>query len=245
MLIPEIRTISQYFKLIPPVKSLLLLCFEIFLKQTYLYFRLKCSRSKVKIYFLVEMKIKYSSIFIATFTLWISLHCWHSAINGIIETGGWKESSLNRFLPLGNEEQNISAGGGMNALENMKKSVLAQQRGVYFGGIQFGGRGKPELKFIIYESREVAADLRQTVSRNRQHSAFPYEDLLPMVCRGIQIRLFFENGEEMKLDEINTELKDYLEEHENNVNVGDLVYDIVPMRVEDLQTLSEESRSNI
>ena len=48
-----------------------------------------------------KMKIKYSfsSICIATFTLWIFLHYWpnDSAINGIIETSGREESSLTKY----------------------------------------------------------------------------------------------------------------------------------------------------
>ena len=48
----------------------------------------------------------------------------------------------------------------MNAFENMKKSVLVSQRGVYIGGVVRGELGQPELKFKIYETKAVAGDIR-------------------------------------------------------------------------------------
>ena len=54
---------------------------------------------------------------------------------------------------------------------------------------------------------------------------FPYDDLFTFVSRGAHVNLFFENGEEMKLEEINDQLKTHLLLHENNFNMNNLASD--------------------
>ena len=150
------------------------------------------------------------------------------------------------FIPFETQDQNISSGGGMAAFDNMKKSILASYKGVYVGGLQPSSQtlNNPVFKFWIFERREIALDIRAMIA-GRGGYIFPYDDLLTFVSRGAQVNLFFENGEEMKLDEINEQLKTHLLIHENNINMLNLVDHIQPVTSDEMRTFIQEARLNI